>query len=123
MATARKRAAAPVEPVPTPVEDTKAADQEKGRAAYALATKRLRETYREEFDRYLDEAYAEQGIESPRVKRVARLEEEARVKAERQRIREERARAKVEKLEAELAAAKAAVTVVDDDPMSVFSEE
>ncbi len=116
MATARKKA---------PANPVKVAD-DRPRKAYSAAEKALREAHADEFADLLDKAYADLGIESPRVKRIAR---QAIADRERQ-AREERKAAKaldrVNKARQELADAEAALQAipapeaqpVDDNPFS-----
>jgi hypothetical protein len=47
------------------------------RKAYADATKQLKLTYAAEFARYLDAAYIELGVESPRQRRERKAQEQA----------------------------------------------
>jgi N-methylhydantoinase A/oxoprolinase/acetone carboxylase beta subunit len=74
------------------------------RKAYGMATANLRANNREEFETLLDQAYAELGLLSPRVKRQQRAAEAAKSKAAAAERREERRLARIEALKAELAA-------------------
>lgn len=91
-------------------------EQTKARKAYGDAVARLRETYREEFDRYLAEEQERQGIEVKRRRSPAEIEaakqqhalEMAQRKAEREAVRAAKEQAKIDeaiaKQEAKLAA-------------------
>ena len=95
------------------------------RKAYGDATTALRATHKDEFNALLDQAYANLGLVSPRVKRAEKAAEAAAAKEAAAVKREERRLARIAKLEEELAKAKAAEQAhlpVEDDPMAVFLE-
>jgi hypothetical protein len=74
------------------------------RKAYGNATAALRTAHREEFDTLLDQAYADLGMVSPRIKSQQRAAEAAVARAAAAERREARRLAKIEALKAELAA-------------------
>lgn len=76
------------------------------RKAYAAAEKRLKMLHEDEFALILDEAYAAEGVESPRVRRERLASEAAKAAAARRIAREEKKAEKIAALEAELAALK-----------------
>lgn len=78
-------------------------DPSVSRKAYAAAEKALKELHAEQFATLLDEAYAAEGVESPRVRRERKASEVAQARAAVAVRREERKAAKVAALEAELA--------------------
>ena len=104
----------------TKKEDAVQAEFDLGRKAYADATRALRNTYREEFNRYLDEAYEALGAVSPRKRRAAAAAAAAEEKAAAAVRREERRLAKIAKMEAELAALKGEQTLVTDAGDPIF---
>lgn len=76
------------------------------RKAYAQAEKALKELNADQFALLLDEAYAAQGVESPRQRSARRQAEAAQARTAAAARREERKAARVKALEAELASLK-----------------
>ena len=83
------------------------------RKAYAAAEKALKELHADQFALLLDEAYAAEGVESPRARRERVTAEAAQAAAARRVAREEKKAAKIADLEKELAALKGQVTIED----------
>ena len=66
------------------------------RKAYSLATAALKEKHAAEFLDLLDEAYSEQGVESPRQRQNRRAEEAAAARVEREAKKAAAKQAKIE---------------------------
>ena len=74
------------------------------RKCYAVAEKRLKDLHADQFATLLDEAYAEEGVESPRKRRERLAAEAAQAATARRIARESKKVEKIERLKAELAA-------------------
>jgi hypothetical protein len=96
--------------------------------AYTAATTALRDAHRDEFNDLLEAEYGKLGL-TPRRRRTAEeIEAEAaakaQAKAEKARMRAlQKIAARQEEIEALRAEVESLGTVVEDDPMAVFSEE
>jgi len=85
-------------------EKKEATASDLGRKAYGAAVADLRAAHRDEFDRLLDKAYADLGVESPRLRRERKKAEVFAAKTAAAEKREAAREAKIAKMEAELAA-------------------
>jgi hypothetical protein len=106
------------------VKDDKGSARNK---AYGAATTALRDTHRAEFALLLEQEYAKAGLTLRRRKTAEERAVEQAVKdAEKAIAAEQKRLQKIADLEAQIAAIKAesapVLSVVEDDPLSVFSE-